>query len=147
MGKFSKFGHTKLIRINGKMRSEHYCNLLQDNFLPNLQNLSPAGGYFQQDNAPIHISRYFRRYFSKSNLQVLEWPPLSPDLNPIENVWGIMKQKLSQKQYSNFNELFANLELIWEELMNDSELISNLISSINDRISLLIANGGGPTEY
>ncbi len=45
---------------------------------------------FQQDNAPAHTSRITTAYLDSTNLRLLEWPPQSPDLSPIENAWAIL---------------------------------------------------------
>ena len=70
--------------------------------------------YFQQDNAACHVSQE-----SKAVIEVLfgknyiEWPPNSPDLSPIENVWAILKEKLSRRDIKNFDDLRENILDIW----------------------------------
>ena len=49
---------------------------------------------FQQDNAPVHKSKIIGNFFQKNEWEVLEWPAYSPNLNPIENLWAILKQRL-----------------------------------------------------
>ncbi|EED20802.1 transposable element tc1 transposase, putative [Talaromyces stipitatus ATCC 10500] len=49
------------------------------------------GLIFMQDNAPIHISKKSRAWFTDNAVKLLEWPPYSPDLNPIENLWFPLK--------------------------------------------------------
>ena len=58
---------------------------------------------FQQDNAPIHVSKATRAFFQESNMQVMDWPAYSPDLNPIENVWGLLSRSIygSGRQYDS----------------------------------------------
>ena len=52
--------------------------------------------FLQQDNAPPHVSRATNKFFSKKRLQVIDWPPNSPDLNPIENAWSVLKDKVTR---------------------------------------------------
>ena len=58
MGAFSKFGHTKLVRIDKTIKAIDYCDMLSVNLIPNFNNLLPNKGYFQQDNCPIHNAKY-----------------------------------------------------------------------------------------
>ena len=47
--------------------------------------------FFMQDNAPGHAAEYTIQELKDRGIPVIEWPPYSPDLNPIEVVWNIMK--------------------------------------------------------
>ena len=49
--------------------------------------LFEPGFLFMQDNAPFHIGRLVREWLEENGIDVLEWPPCSLDLNPIEHLW------------------------------------------------------------
>ena len=53
---------------------------------------------FQQDNAAIHTSKLTKDWFKTKNIEVLDWPTKSPDLNPIENLWGIVSRRLHKNK-------------------------------------------------
>ena len=53
---------------------------------------------FQQDNDPKHASRKATKCLQELDLRVLQWPPQSPEFNPIEHLWDVLKMKLSSYQ-------------------------------------------------
>ena len=65
------------------MNSIKYLQILQENLLPK----KFSGKKLHQDNAPAHISILSKTWFSENGLEILEnWPPISPDINIIQNV-------------------------------------------------------------
>ena len=54
---------------------------------------------FQQDNAPVYNAPDYRHFFQVKEWNVLEWPAYSPDLNPTENLWAILKQRLRKQSF------------------------------------------------
>jgi transposase len=100
-GCFTYGGVGRLYRINDIMRKEHYHNILQNQMMLSARGLffqdddwiflqSPVfiiyRQIFQQDNDPKHTARINRQYLEDKGVTVMDWPPQSPDLNPIENL-------------------------------------------------------------
>jgi hypothetical protein len=82
-----------LAEVKGKNTAETYIKTLLDFLLPELQ-VAEGRVVFQQDNASIHKTDAVKAFFTENNVDVLEWPPQSPDLSPIENIWNVMKMKM-----------------------------------------------------
>ena len=87
---------------------------------------------FQCDNYLKLKSKLALEFYSKNKLDRLEWPPYSPDLNPIENVWRIVKQQVNKCDLLNISEVIAKVKEIWSEL--DQEVIENVIQNTPIRL-------------
>lgn len=79
---------------NGGVNAKRVLEWLQDS----LQTICEPDSIFVQDNAPTHIARVVRDWLEEwaeeHGVEVLAWPAYSPDLNPIETFWKLLKQGL-----------------------------------------------------
>ncbi|KAF4660479.1 hypothetical protein FOL46_006112, partial [Perkinsus olseni] len=84
-----------LVEVTVRMNSAAYQEILSNHFLPHWEEFKAQGIVFQQDNAPCHSSRSTAEWLRASGVTSVQWPALSPDLSPIENIWGYMGAKTS----------------------------------------------------
>jgi len=74
-----------------------YVAALQENILPFIETIPlyiKHDFIFQQDNATIYTARITEAWFAEQAFKVMEWPPNSPDINPIEHMWHELKAAL-----------------------------------------------------
>ena len=123
---------------------------LKDYLLPEIKAAREEFGVdmvFMQDNAPCHKTNLVMDFLRDNKIQTLDWPPQSPDLNPIENLWAIIKAR----RYKRFGiprtkeELIEQMFAIWEEI--DQELLDTLVDSIENRLKEVVRLGGRTTKY
>ncbi len=100
---------------------------------------------FQQDLAPAHTAKATSTWFKDHGIPVLNWPANSPDLNPIENLWGIVKRKMRYARPNNAEELKATIRATWALIT--PEQCHRLIDSMPRRIAAVIQAKGAPTKY
>ena len=132
-----------LIFVKGNMKSAEYTEVLMEGLLPILRNDT----IFQQDNAPVHVSKVTKQWLDQHNIQILEWPARSPDLNIIENLWAKMSNDIYSGgvQYTTKEHLIKAINFSWNNL--EQTFIENMYNSIPMRILQCIECKGGQTDY
>lgn len=136
-------GFTDIIFVDGNLDSSKYQNLLGIHLLPNGPIIGGDKWIFQQDLAKCHDSRATKMWFKENNVTVLDWVSRSPDLNPMENVWGALVRSVysENRQFNNISELKQVISKAWYEL--DMELLQKLILGMKKRVGDLLKKNGG----
>lgn len=91
---FLSAGTTNLATIKGTLDSEGNRTILEECLLPFVEDKRPYRWRLQQNNAPVHISNYTKTFFTETDIEVLDSPARSPDLNLIENLWFHLVQEV-----------------------------------------------------
>jgi hypothetical protein len=135
--------------------AESYLEVLDGEVAGIFENLDP-GYEFMQDNASIHTAYKVRNWFAEKEIQLLQnWPPHSPDLNPIEHIWWHLKTRVydmfpdvaadkSESEHAR-QRLESCLQAAWDTL--DKGIFDSLYQSMPRRIAACIAAGGWHTKY
>lgn len=99
------------------------------------------------DNARPHVAQSVNQYLQEVGIQKMNWPALSPDLNPIEHVWDSLGRSVRRRNPApeDLRELREAIQQEWDNL--DHQVIRNVIESMSDRMSDVIAARGGNTKY
>ena len=136
-------------RIDGNLDGKLYTDILNDEFLATLayHGLEADKIVLQHDNDSKHTSRIARQWLEDHNIEVLEWPSQSPDLNPTEHLWAHLKRQLAAypTEPTSMHELWERVETEWEKI--PAQVCVDLIESMSRRIAAVLRAKGGYTEY
>lgn len=140
-------GTGRLYIVDGTMRQDQYIQVLRTKMLPQTTEWFPNGNFvFMHDSAPCHKAKKVTAFLEEKGVEVLEWPGNSPDLNPIENLWELMKREIGKEKITNKRALIERLIEVWHR----SETIQNnclkCIQSMPQRVKAVISARGGVTK-
>lgn len=148
-GVFSANGVGPLTFYEGRLNANHYIETISE---PLLSYLDETFGdinnqwWFMQDNAPCHKARKTMKWFQDHNIRLLDWPPTSPDLNPIENIWKDIDQGLTKYRITNVSQLRSAISDLWENYPTDKCI--KLANSLPKRVKMVLkAKGGSISRY
>ena len=99
-----------------------------------------------EDGAPCHRSKIATQFLKSKKIQILDWLGNSPDSNPIENLWTILRDKVSEKQPANTKELEEAIKAVWV-LELSAEYCRSLMKSMPRRLEAVNKAKRGPTKY
>ena len=147
-GAISADGIVSLKKVSNNFTGALYLELLEE-VLPKLMQEKPSF-IWMQDNASIHRSKETLGFFELHDIPKLRWPARSPDLNPIENLWGIIARKLdavvdTKGEATTEDDLWKRVQDCANEVPH--QVYKNLYQSLLKRMKLVIEKDGFYTKY
>ncbi len=142
----SSAGVGPLCFLKSTVNAAIYQEILEHFMLPSADKLyGDADFIFQQDLAPAHTAKGTKSWFNDHGVTVHDWPANSPDLNPIENLCGIVKRKMRDTRPNNADDLKATVKETWASI--PPQQCHKLITSMPRQIEAVIKAKGAPTKY
>ena len=87
-------------------------------------------------------------FLASKKVKVLaNWPPHSPDLNPVENLWACLKEEVNSKGLTKAGELELAAKKAWRRLTSDPAYVRSLFESMPNRLREVVRLRGGRTKY
>ena len=147
-GCFAASGFGRLFLFKGNMNAERLTEIYEEALLPSALDLfgdSQDPWFLQEDNDPKHMSRLAKEWRRLHSVNRIPWPSQSPDLNPMENVWGVLEANVAQRMCRTEMGLKRAIKEEWANLSEDFG--RKLVESVPKRLSAVIDNKGDYILY
>jgi hypothetical protein len=128
-----------LHRCNGNVNQHVFESIL------NSHEEYLIGRTLAQDNAPCHKTLLIRDWLTIHGIDNMPWPSCSPDLNPIEQVWAVMKRRIQGFRFNSKNHLWKVLRRMWMKFT--PLFVRRFVDSMPNRVAAVISAKGGVTKY
>ena len=140
-------GRSELVVVDGTLNQHRYIQVLRNQILPWATGVFGRNFVYVQDNAPPHTERDMAAFLDQQNVEVMDWPAQSPDMNPIEHVGDQMSVWIRDMDdpTSTVAELNNTVCQAWAAVRPGR--VRTLVESMPRRVSALLAARGGRTRY
>ncbi len=143
-GCISARGALKLEIFEQNLDSEAYLRILRRK-IPEIQRLYPDGWQWQQDGSGVHRAEIVKKFIDEKMPKKMDWPAYSPDISPIENIWGWIKAQVAKDVPQNVDALKKSIRTHWESM--DIEFLAPYFESMPKRMAMVIENEGRKIKY
>lgn len=130
---------------SSRMNSEVYRNILSAQIQPNAAELIGRRFTVQMDNDPKHTAKATQEFIRAKKWNIMQWPSQSPDLNPIEHAFHLLKTRLKAERPTNKQQLKAAAVKAWQSIKEEET--QRLVLSMGSRLQAVIASKGFATKY
>jgi hypothetical protein len=130
---------TRLIVIHGNLNAHRYTNeVLNAETIPFIQRNDPV--VLQQDNARPHSARITRARLAAANANTMQWPAMSPDMNPIEHIWDVLHVlgRNARRHHATQNILQMTNAWIEEWINLPNNLVQRFVNYMCRRVDALL---------
>jgi transposase len=151
-----------IVFIDRTVNQDVYIDILRESLIPFIEALKADGAtnlIFQQDNATPHKAQRTMKWLGDSatthGFSIMEWPPNSPDLNPIEHLWAHLKLELHRRYPDTASlkgssqtiktTLRQRLHEVWWDI--GQSVLENLIASMPLRVNAVLSAEGWYTDF
>ena len=147
-GAIASSGRVALAVFDERFTKETYVEIMANELLPGADVAFPSDDWaYLHDRSPQHSSKvaqawldaYVPEHFSDS------WPGNSPDLNPMENLWSVLRDRTLLRSPTTKDGLRTAIHAAWRSI--DSNYTATLFSSMPNRLRDVIKAKGGHTKY
>lgn len=146
IGMISAEGRTRLLLFSDDMNAKMFVGFFKK-LITDAKELYPRRHFrILMDLDPKHTSTLAKNYIREKELDVPKWPASSPDLNPIENVWGFMKKEIPKLGCRNTKELEKAIRSLWARKVTE-DYCYKLALSMPRRLQSVIDNKGLSIDY
>ena len=142
-GAISRYGATSLEIYQGTLNAERYEKIVEKH-QDEMIELYPEGFKFMHDNLPLHVAA--EENLASYNFEIIDFPEYSPDLTPIENLWGTLKKKVKQDAPKTKRQLTNSLKKNWE-LLTEVENLEPYFENLRERYKECIDKKGIRLQY
>ncbi|CAF1514028.1 unnamed protein product [Adineta ricciae] len=142
-GCFSSKGFGRIVCFRQNLDARFMCTIYKHGLLPTAYKQfgrDSTSWKLQEDNDPKHMSKLANNWREEKRIERIDWPSMSPDLAPIENVWQLLKIKLRKKQFTTYQSLVSAIKREWKAL--PQILAIRLVDSMKNRICEVVESDG-----
>lgn len=134
-------GLKHLVFIRENVNADNYTKLLQSVLLDEEEtHFKRDKRVLMHDGASPHTAKVTQQFLEDNGIEVIPWAAYSPDWNPIENLWSILKRRMNMTCFDDKTRLEEVAYKAWSEV--DKDLIERLCRDFKNRLEITVARGG-----